>query len=403
MSVGQWRMAVEAAGVGEVAVDETEFGRYVELGRENARIIDLAAQHCLRMRFTESGGQGVAEEWTGLPLNSRRVECPVAIGNISGMRLDHVALEFYTEHCQGCGLRQPTGRLPNLQTEYDARQQAARAEDAIRAERTRELARAHAHRLERRRGLRATADPAVSALLDDLDIIDKHPEADEDPKIEHGARRRITAVASRAGDRFTAEVVDELFDVVTTAGATDLLEPLRHLTARRPEFAPRLVQAALKVLSRGADLEAGRCLTDHRSLIVAELVTESLVRSLIVLAGSKTPDEDRFSGPTPVVSANDPAPLRVAVAVAPKTVSSTLRAMLPRPQVAGLVVPQSQRPPRLGERLSASWTATSTSPSICCPTSLCRWRFLPRSPTIQGPWARRSGHLAECWYAGRRM
>ena len=77
----------------------------------------LAANHCRRMRFVESGGRGMLEELSGLPLNARRVECPVAIGNVSGMRLDYVTFGFYAEHCVGCDLRDPTGRLPNLGTE----------------------------------------------------------------------------------------------------------------------------------------------------------------------------------------------------------------------------------------------------------------------------------------------
>ena len=72
-------------------MDEAEFARNLDLGHQNARIIELAANHCRHMRFVEFGGRGMLEEMSGLPLNSRRVECPVAIGNMSGMRLDHVA------------------------------------------------------------------------------------------------------------------------------------------------------------------------------------------------------------------------------------------------------------------------------------------------------------------------
>jgi hypothetical protein len=78
-------------------LDEAEFARHFELGHENARIMELAANHCRHMRFVEAGGRGMLEEVSGLPLNSRRVECPVAIGNMSGMRLDHVTFGFYAE------------------------------------------------------------------------------------------------------------------------------------------------------------------------------------------------------------------------------------------------------------------------------------------------------------------
>jgi hypothetical protein len=325
-------------------LDESEIARYIALGEENARIIDLATQHCRRMRFAEADGRGMLEEYTGLPLNSRRVECPVAIGNMSGMRLDHVALEYYEANCRGCDLRQPTGRLPNLETEYNARQAAARAAEVDRAEHRRQLGVARTVRVERRRGLRATADPAVTALLDDIDIVDRNPEVDRDPDTETAARRRLTALANRAGDRFTVDIIEELFDVVATVGVTDLLEPLRHLTARHPEFAPRLVRTAVGVLEQRPDLEAGRCLTDHPTHLQREDVTENLVRSLVVMAGSKTSEDYRLSGPVPVVTANDPTPLRDAVELDRETVSTTLRAMLPRPQARGLLVPPTHQP-----------------------------------------------------------
>src|SRR5437588_6195066 len=138
----------------------------------------LAANHCQQMRVVESGGRGMLEEATGLPLNSRRVECPVAIGNTSGMRLDHVTFGFYAEHCAGCDMRNPTGRLPNLETEALTRQQEAEAEEAGRAEKLRVRAVARGGRVERRRSLRATADPAAAGILDDLDVLDPDPAVD---------------------------------------------------------------------------------------------------------------------------------------------------------------------------------------------------------------------------------
>jgi hypothetical protein len=329
-------------------VDEPDFAKYYELGRENARIIDLAAQHCRHMRFAESGGRGMVEEWTGLPLNARRVECPVAIGNMVGMRLDYVALEFYRAHCLGCEHRQPTGRLPNLETEYQARQEQARVAEAARAERRRQLDMARAERVERRRGLRVAADPAATALLDDLDIVDK-PQSDGNAETERGARRRLAAVASRAGDRFSGEIVEELFDVVVTVGVTELLEPLRHLTAHRPEFGPQLVRTALGVLTQRPDPDAGRCLTDHSALLQPDDVNDSVIRSLIALAGSKTPENHHFSGPSPVVTANDPGPLRIAVGLAPGSVTATVCAMLPRPEAKGLVVAPAHLHPRVSD------------------------------------------------------
>lgn len=336
-----------------MALDEEEFAHYYELGRENARIIELATNHCQNIRFVEMGGRGLLEDMTRMPLNMRRVECTVAIGNTGSMRLHGIALDFYTEHCPGCLQRNPTGRLPNLETEYQLRQEAAAASRAEVAERNRRLGVARAARLERRRSLRASADPAASGILDDLDVVDANPEEDSDNDQQRKARQRLIAVAGRAHDRFTPGIVDELFDAISSVGVVELL---RHLTAKRPELADRLVATAVAVLKKRASLEAGRCLSDHPTLLYADFVDEALIRSAAVLAGSKTPDDHHFSGPSPVVTANDPEPIRVLADVTPDLVATTLAGMLPHPEAKGLLLPSTvrrRRPSDLERRAAA--------------------------------------------------
>lgn len=111
---------------------EDEIDRMIRLGIDNRRIIDLARDHCLRMEFVADGGHGMLEEQTGLPIDRRRVQCPLALGT-SAMRLDQAALSFYRNHCIGCSERQPTGRIPNLSTEYDEHQERAAHHAAARA------------------------------------------------------------------------------------------------------------------------------------------------------------------------------------------------------------------------------------------------------------------------------
>jgi hypothetical protein len=330
-------------------LDEAEFARHFDLGRENARIMELAANHCRHMRFVESGGRGMLEEVSGLPLNSRRVECPVAIGNMSGMRLDYVTFDFYAEHCVGCDMRDPTGRLPNLETEALARQQQAEAQEAERAEELRVRGVARAERVERRRSLRATADPATTGILDDLDVLDPDPAVEVDAKATAAARRRLTTVAGRAADRFDERLIDELFDAVESVGLAELLEPLRHLTSRRPELADRLVTAALAALRTFPSLDAGRCLTDHPDLVEVAAVDDAVIWAVVALAGSKTPGDHHFSGPTPVVQANDPGPLRVLADLCPDKLVARLSEMLPRPAVAGIIMNPAHRPRQVSD------------------------------------------------------
>ena len=325
-------------------MDEAKFARDLELGHENARIMELAANHCRHMRFVESGGRGMLEQVSGLPLNARRVECPVAIGNMSGMRLDDVTFGFYAEHCVGCAMRNPTGRLPNLETEALTRQHQAEAKEAKRAEELLVWGVARARRIERRRSLRATADPATAGILDDLDVLDPDPAVDVDSDATAAARRRLMTVSGRAADRFDERVVDELFDAVQSVGLAELLEALRHLASRRPEFAERLVTAALATLRTFPSLEAGRCLTDHPELIDVAAVDDTVIWAVVALAGSKTPGDHHFSGPIPVVQANDPGPLRVIADLCPNKLIARLGKMLPRPAVTGIIVNPVHQP-----------------------------------------------------------
>jgi hypothetical protein len=330
-------------------LDEAELARHFDLGHDNARIMELAANHCRHMRFVESGGRGMLEEVSGLPLNSRRVECPVAIGNISGMWLDHVTFGFYAEHCVGCDMRGPTGRLPNLESEALARQQQAEVEEAERAEELRVRGVARAARVERRRSLRATADPATAGILDDLDVLDPDPAVEVDAGATAAARRRLTTVAGRAADRFDERIIDEVFEAVESVGLAELLEPLRHLASRRRELAERLVVAALAALRTFPSLEAGRCLTDHPDLVDAAAVDDAVIWAVVALAGSKTPGEHHFSGPMPVVQANDPGPLRVLADLYPDKLVARLGGMLPRPAVTGIIMNPAHQPQQVSD------------------------------------------------------
>ena len=330
-------------------MDEAEFARSIELGRENARIIALAFNHCRKMRFVEAGGRGMLEEIYELPLNARRVECPVAIGRMSGMRLDYVTFDFYESNCVGCQQRDPTGHLPNLESEALERQNYAALEDAKRSVRLRVASVARAGRVERRRSLRAPADPATSSILDDLDILDADPAAEVDTEAAAAARRRLTTAGGRAADRFGDDVVDELFDAVQSVGLFEVLEPLRHLTGRRQGFAERLVATALAALRVVPSQEAGRCLTDHPSLINAAEVDDAVITSIVALAGSKTPDEHHFSGPVPAVQANDPGPLRIIADLCPDKLISRLAEMLPRPSSSALIVGAEHRLPQVSD------------------------------------------------------
>jgi len=239
--------------------------------------------------------------------------------------------------------------LPNLETEYQERQAEAEAQEAEASRRRHDLGVLRTARVERRRSLRATADPAAANILDDLNILDPDPEADPDFEEHKKARQRLTAIAGRAHERFDAGIIDELFDAALTVGIVEVLEALRHLAAKRPELADRLVKVAVEFLKHRPSPEAGRCLTDHPTKVTGDLIDADVIRNTAVLAGSKTPDDHHFSGPSPVISANDPGPIRVLADLAPELVKDTLATMLPRPQVKGLILAPNVERPRVSD------------------------------------------------------
>lgn len=232
---------------------EGELERAYALGRANQTTIELARRHCLDMTFPrfDGGGRGLAEQFSGLPIDMRQVICPVARGNAAGMNLGWLVSEFYDQHCVGCQRRRPTGEVPSLATVMEARNAEATA--AAEAERQ-AAARQHREweqRGERRRAVVVGADPSMAGALSDMAVTDHEPGTPVDHAAVRDALGRLTALADRAPDTFTSTVVELAVELVEHVGVTPLLGPLRHLARRRADFRPVVLSAALNALRAG--------------------------------------------------------------------------------------------------------------------------------------------------------
>jgi hypothetical protein len=301
----------------------------VSMGQENHRTIQLARHHCLNIDFVEfGGGQGMAEDATGLPINMRQVRCPVAIGGASA-NLSLIVGDFYRANCVGCSLRRPTGVVPNLATVMEERAEASVRQAALRET---EVATAHEQwtaRGERRRAVAAAGGEAMADAVANIALLDVEPGTDPDPDAQDAARERLAALADRAPQVFTPEAVGLAIDLVARAGvAQQVLEPLRRLARTRREFAEDVVRAALVVLRRGPVTAAGRCVADFHELVSAEDLDEQVCRSLVLLAGAPQRDDWGHSRPN---EAADPTGLRAAAGLAPQVVTRVVRQMLPSP------------------------------------------------------------------------
>jgi len=319
----------------------------VRLGRENQETVELARRHCLRMEFVPSGGRGEAEAQTGLPIDMREVRCPVALGSMSA-NLGGIATDFYHEHCVGCGLRRPTGEVPNLATLVEEAAAEATASAMREKDRLTQARAQWSHRDERRRALAAHSGEAMAGALADIGVLDGDPGMPAAADDREAARARLAALADRAQGLFTREVTMAAVELVETVGGVDeLLDPLRRLAGLRKEFAVDVAQAAIAALRRGPTVWAGRCLADLAAHLPASLVDEPVCTALVRLAGAPVLDQFGRSRPN---QANDPTGLQAVADIAPDVLVRVLREMLPAPAARTTLllpspVPTPQRVP----------------------------------------------------------
>ncbi len=316
----------------------------VRMGLRNQETIELARRHCLNMQFVPSGGRGMAEAETGLPIDMRQIRCPVALGSMSS-NLPWIAADFYRDHCVGCTQRRPTGEVPNLATaveETDAATAAAHADEQARLVRERAD---WERRVDERRSLGSSSGEAMAGVLRDIDMLDSDPIAPMSQEEREAARARVSTLADRAPGLFTADVVAAAVALVETAGRGDeLLDALRRLARRRPEFAADTARAAVVALRAGRSTWAGPCVAELIGEVGVKAVDEEVCLSLVQLAGAPALNDFGRSRPN---RANDPTGLQAVAGVAPEVVARVLQSMLPPPAAPrGLVLPASEPPPR---------------------------------------------------------
>lgn len=135
--------------------------RALQIGEANAKVIELAKNWCAHLEVEKSGGTGIVEAQTGLPIGMRSFKCVHACAaGFAGMALESIVLDFYDRNCIGCTKRVPV-RLPNLSQLVSDREKAADAakrmsEAAARKERLLYEARQH-----QRKALSENADEAT--------------------------------------------------------------------------------------------------------------------------------------------------------------------------------------------------------------------------------------------------
>jgi hypothetical protein len=312
---------------GNVDRSNPEEARYIALGHRNAEVIDLFQRFCGNVRVEVSGGTGMLEAATGLPIGHRAFRCAHASGNImSGMMLEDLAVEFYEQHCRGCAFRVRSGLLGDtIATVADARR--ADQEDRNRREND-EAAERHRQRDERaaRRSRRGAGEQYQSVTqlqyVDKLDAADSSPEAADVEWLVRTASLAPEVISDAAAAELVELAGDPRVPWGTREAAQAVLVPLTT-AGRTPATATAPV--AIANLAEGPGHQAGRLLVAAADAVEADAVTMEVARSAALLAGATSDPVARVMSRfthKPVVA--DPAPLLLCAA---RNLEAVLRAV----------------------------------------------------------------------------
>ncbi|MFJ7146687.1 hypothetical protein ACIQVT_00415 [Streptomyces sp. NPDC100445] len=302
-------------------MNDHRFEQLLELGRRNQDIIELARHHCSKLQFRASGGHGMAEAASGLPTDMREIYCDVGGLGPAAHNLQLIAGDYVREHCRECPSRAASGRMPNLLTVVESEDAAAerRRQESEAAEA--EAVRRARWRRDTRTALLAASGAGTHQLREDLNLIDAPCTADRAPAVA-AAHTRLTAVARRAPELFSGELIGQFFTLVREQHEDRLLVPLRYLARAGVTPADRVAALACEVLALRPSSEAAACLVDFPRSYRSEDMTREVILSCVRLVAGpvftrtgrrESPESGDPAGLVAATDANLPAVLNVVV------------------------------------------------------------------------------------------
>ncbi|HGU9769216.1 TPA: hypothetical protein ACNFOQ_000736 [Morganella morganii] len=186
--------------------DKKRFEEAIEAGQRNLRAVKLLSNWCSHSEFIRSGGRGMIEAETGLPIGHMGVQCKfVKQNSMLSWLLEDSVYSFYKENCKDCNRRVPVG-FPNILEFVGPIEKADEERSLARKEGERQRKQKQLNRQQERAVLRLALTLEETFVLDLLDELDQEDIEGDDPRLEQ--------LANLAPETFTKKIIEHLLPAV---------------------------------------------------------------------------------------------------------------------------------------------------------------------------------------------
>ena len=153
--------------------NEERIQETVAHGQKNQRTAERIQNWCRNARIIRSGGIGLIEQMTGVPIGHMGIECDHAPpGGLQSWDLKVAAVDFYVNNCEHCDKREP-GIGPDIKPLIKDYKEGEAARAKERAERQELEAQRRSERKRELDKLRATGSQETNQIVDLIDAIEK--------------------------------------------------------------------------------------------------------------------------------------------------------------------------------------------------------------------------------------
>lgn len=296
---------------------DDDIKKAIQIGESNAEIIKLAKNWCAHLEVEKSGGTGLVEDQTGLPIGMRSFKCVHAsAAGWAGMDLAHIVLDFYDRNCADCKKRVPV-RFPNISELVAKRDNAAAAAQHQHEVTLREEQAAYEKRRLQRQVLSDKCDDAALAIFDAVDSLDR------DPSALNG--EVLTQLAMVTPERFDSRVREALFALAEETASLTVIGTVLGVLRQAKAEPDALCNAALRVLAHDPLPIAGTIVAENITAKHADAVAAAMP-ALIALAGPREEYIHSFE-----VENEHPEGLIAAFQIAPGVVAREIDRLLRDP------------------------------------------------------------------------